>query len=129
MDEVVKWMWFADIVGGINVILAILGVIAFGLFCCTIALFNGLDNQQRYRSDDEEKIRLGRAKSKVKRYGIFFFSIFTVLGITVAIMPSQTTMYAVAATKAGDQIINTDLGKKTIQLLNSKIDDMLKSDK
>jgi hypothetical protein len=98
------WMlYLADVVSGLQVVLAILGgcalcSAAFGVLFATI-------EEEAGRPEIKPALLAGAA-----------------LVIAAALLPSKTTLYAIAAVNVGETAIHTPTGDKALRALNAWLD-------
>jgi hypothetical protein len=102
-----SWMiYLADVVGSIGVLFAIsatllAGAIAFSMLWAAI---------------EEEDIRMCRPYVK------WLAPAMVSLALIAALLPSRTTVYAIAASETGENILNSDTGNKAVSALNAWLD-------
>lgn len=119
MNTVIFLLWFADFVSGVNKFfgfMAFVFILCGGIATCTNAIFS------KIAEDDDSVIPVVEVSKRfTKLLWIGFVFAFIAL-----VTPSRLVVHTAAAVKGGETIAKTDLAKKTLKLLELKIDKELK---
>lgn len=123
MDTLIWVVYMADIVENLpKFLLSLAGFLGFVFFVLTIALIFTII--ARITGLCSEKVTQGLkeySKTIIRVYvllGIFY----TLLGGAAALVPKKETVYIMAGIKAADLALDTPIAKKTMVLVESKLD-------
>ncbi len=70
-------------------------------------------------------------KATWKMWGRIMYSLVTVFFVTAllnAFVPSRETVYAIAASEMGEEVLNSETGGKAVSALNAWLDDQIDGD-
>ena len=105
MATVIWLLYLADVAQGLSVVLGAGGVVAL-VICGSYYLIS----RDEYLGVDEPK-------------SVRPIVIPALVAVSIAaILPSKTTIYAVAAVTAGDKALQTETGSKAVRALNAWLD-------
>jgi hypothetical protein len=120
-----SWLIYAaDVLGGIH------GVLAAVMVACVIAtiasfILAGVKLDESPMSYGEErkadKAELAKVARKRARMGFKFAGAAAVLGVAMAALPGSRTLYLVAASEAGEAVVNTPEAKEILTMLHERI--------
>jgi hypothetical protein len=111
MDNVLLLLWAADVVGGLNT------AAVFSLGASTILFIMSL------LTYDDLKMEVGdEDASRLTKYCLTTMIASIVL---LVVMPSKQTIYVAAAGVGAKEVVNTAIGKKSLALLEKKLDEAL----
>lgn len=117
MNSVSWFIYIAQVSNSLGILFTVLGTI--GLFCCT-AYFAVPRINAFFESDDDFQ---GLPLQK----GLLTLAI---ISLTVGnLMPEKNTMYAIAASQVGEQIVKTELASDATKALHSWIKKQIEPDK
>jgi hypothetical protein len=83
---------------------------------CVVANFMSLDAMNRYGTDNVQCMKDAKKGRMFSFVCLFFILIF---GTISAFMPSQDTVYAIAASELGGRVLNSQTGNLADQALNA----------
>lgn len=114
MNEVAKWLWYTDIVNGLNgMVFFLIMASLLGTIYCIRGLSGALDScSNEYRK--EFKILL-----------VIFTILILLFSIIKSFLPSQRTMLFITSGKATQQVMATQEGQKAIEVLNKALNKYL----
>lgn len=111
MTDLVWLLYASDLAGNLSVLLG-----GAGILCLAVAAFNlmMLDEQHNEAGRQECWRRIKRA---VPAAALCF--------LVISLIPSKTTIYVYAGAVAAERTVASEIGQKTIRLLEQRIDEML----
>lgn len=120
-----SWLlWLADLLGNLKLFFFGLSVATLIFLLCRWITFNILDDT--YKSELRYSCFRENAKKpvfpQIKNYVVF--SILTML--ICAVLPAQSTVYAIAASQVGEQVLKTPLAGKAEHALESWLNKQIK---
>lgn len=122
MNELSWLIYAADVAGSVKTV-AVVGSIAIGMGCA-LSTFGGLMICSSSWSDEDEK-KTGRSLLNAwKKWVIAFSSLVAIASLT----PSQSTIYAIAASEMGERVITSETGGKAVKALNAWLDKQVAGD-
>ncbi len=108
MNDLSQMLYAADVASSLIVALAVGGLVFSGL---ALAFF--LASCDTY--DDDAKQRWG---SKARKFCLAAVALITLW----VVVPSKETMYAIAASEMGEQVLNSKIGGKAQEALSAWLD-------
>lgn len=127
-----SWMIYAaDVVGGI-------GNLAVGVVVASLAAqgafvgvyFANGDGNYIYSTQDRDRTLASRAQARttatkwLKRIPVIFGATLVI----AAVIPSSSTVYAIAASEMGESALHSDTGSKAVKALNAWLDRQISDD-
>ena len=120
-----SWLiYLANVVGSFNVIVfvcLVLGIIAYfivGMFF----LFSDSPTIWSWDNKDDKLAKYQQQLTYSKTFLLRSPKYFVALALLAIIVPSQTTIYAIAASEVGETVLNSETGGKAVQALNAWLD-------
>lgn len=114
--ELALFVWFASIVGNISFVLGGVVIILLLLVISDIIVTGShnsvYDNKKKYPFQ--------------KRWGKWCTAIALVLAVVVGMIPTEKTMYFMAAGYASQKVVQSEAATKVVKILNGKLDEYLK---
>lgn len=111
-----SWMIYAaDVAGGLDSTIATAAGITFAAgLCCTAAA-----GWYNICADDADRA----IRNALIRVATFrFMPACAALAIMASVIPSQSTIYAIAASEMGEDVLNSETGSKAMQALDAWLD-------
>lgn len=114
MTSVLLLLYLADLAVGVSVICLLAGIVMLVVWCV------------RWLVNFDKEYGDGAVMRSMpnKRFLWFVIMLFSI----TAIMPSKTTLYAVAAVQAGDALADSERGAKVLNALDRWLDQQVKSE-
>lgn len=114
-----SWLiYLAGVTGNLGAMLAICG--GLGIIGCTISIFvHGA--KAEWRDDDYEKEKRV-AFQQAQRNSIKWLIAPILCLLLSCLLPSSGTVYAIAASEMGEEVLNSETGGKAVQALNAWLD-------
>ena len=114
--ELALLVWFASIVGNISfvlgwVVLALLGIVISDIIV-TGSHNSVYDNKKKYPFQ--------------KTWGKWCTTVALVLAVVVGMIPTEKTVYFMAAGYAGQKVVQSEAADKVVKIINGKLDEYLK---
>jgi len=125
MNTLSQLIYFAGVsenLGGLLGFLAFITVFASGVLI--IVSFH-VKEDIRW-ADNEDKIRILSESKRYMSLGVASIVLFFVLCISAALMPSKETVYAIAASEMGEELLNTPTAQKASKALDVWLDKQIK---
>lgn len=122
--ETMLFIWLASAISPIKFVIT--GVCAVvGAYCVGKVLFAMFNSDysytKRYEPEQYEKaMEVWKFKGLKKPAFVII-----ILGLTVSIIPSEKTMYMMAAGFAGQKVVQSETADKVVKILNGKLDEYL----
>ena len=120
-----SWLiYLASVVGSINVVVSVCLVLGLIAYAIVGAFFLLSDSPTIWSWDNKEdklakyQQRLGYAKTFLLRAPKYMVA----LALFAVVIPSQTTIYAIAASEAGETALKSETGSKAVKALNAWLD-------
>lgn len=88
------------------------------LLTAAFVIYGAFERDSAYRGDERHTNGIA-TQAKAFRTGIPFVGLWLLLMVVV---PSQDTVYAIAASETGEEILNSDTGGKAVKALNAWLD-------
>lgn len=114
MNSLSWFMYWAGVVGSFNMFIGIIFIFACFVFPIAAVLI-GINDDYR---DDIQTARLW------EKYRQALFASLIIFALSNFI-PSQKTLYMIAASEMGEEVLKTDEANKLRIILNDKLDEML----
>lgn len=112
-----SWMiYLADLCGNLRLALAVM------CFALTVTIVISLVNISDYHEESKERAAHAR---RIR----MSFCVLPAVAIIAATIPSKETVYAVAASEMGEQILQTDTAGKARQALNAWLDKQIEGNR
>lgn len=109
MTEVLFWFYLAGVANSLNAVATIMVIASSMTFLFTSIVVQGIE---------QIKPKLPVVKHSLIVFCVsLFFLLFT---------PSSTLLYVVSGLKAGEEVAKTEIAQKAYNLLNHKLDKLLK---
>lgn len=114
--ELALFVWFASIVGNISFVL---GGVALALLMIIVSdiIVTGAHNGVY---EDKKKYPFQ------KTWGKWCTAIALILSVVVGMIPTEKTMYFMAAGYASQKVVQSEAASKVVKILNGKLDEYLK---
>jgi amino acid permease len=109
-----SWLiYLAGVVSSIGVIAAFVAFVAF------VTFFVGIIFYFQHPDDDEyDKPKRASGVSMMKRSAIAF----TVCSLLMVVLPGRDTIYAIAASEMGEELLDSETGSKAVRALDAWLD-------
>lgn len=122
--ETMLFIWIASVISQIQFVVG--GICAVIAAYCVGKIVHAMFNSdysytKRYEPEQYEKA-MEVWKFKWLKKPAF---VIILLGLTVSIIPSEKTMYMMAAGFAGQKVVQSETADKVVKILNSKLDEYL----
>lgn len=115
-----SWLiYLAELTGSLQ------GAAIFGLVC-SVLWFAGLQIGGAFAADFPSDPETAASRRTLSLKAIPFGAVFLLLS---CIIPSKTTVYAIAASEMGESALNTETGGKAVKALNAWLDHQIANDK
>lgn len=112
MNQLSWLLYFADVAGSLNFILSVITIVSFIVVAiCLVAV----PMSEGHVLDDDNRPKWLHI---IRMFAIFWFLSF----IVGAIIPSKETVYAIAASEVGEQVITSPTGQKVAKALEAWLD-------
>lgn len=115
MNSLSWLLYFADLANGLGVICSLLGLAA--LIAAVVAAVQIL-----WKDDFYDDVKEAAFKLVAKRYAFRFLGVALVLFLVSAIIPARSTVYAIAASEYGEQLLKSPIGGKAEKALEAWLD-------
>ena len=122
MNDLSWLLYGAEVLANLGAFFAIVGV--FGLITSCIGLFCALvvqNDTRRYGEEDLDYKKATALRALLTRYIVVFFVVTSV----AMLLPSKQTMYMIAVSEMGEEVIQTPEFEKVRKLVNQYLDDSL----
>lgn len=114
----ISWLiYVANVCGNLGSVLFALTVLSLGLTVALI-IYGGCERDHAFRGGDRHTAGMA-IQGKALRFGIP--TAVAILFLSVAV-PSQDTVYAIAASETGERVLKSDTGNKAAAALNAWLD-------
>lgn len=114
----ISWLiYFANVCGNLGGVLFALVFLSLALTIALI-LYGGVERDHAYPGDERHNAAMA-IQGKALRFGIPTAVLILFLSVLV---PSQDTVYAIAASETGERVLKTDTGNKAVAALNAWLD-------
>lgn len=139
MNNISWFLYAVDVLGNIHAIsiLIVIGSIV-GLIIAFFTNLNSLQQQQRYekKSKDNNNDRdyqewaddHGRTASACQKFISFFKYVLPIVAIFAVFTPTQKTMYLMLGSEVGEEVVNSETGRRVQDAINKKLDEYLGDD-
>lgn len=116
MNNLSWFLYLTEVLNSFGTFLSIVGVFSLIAFGLTV-FFITVENSSYYR---KEKLPYPKK--------IYFFSALASIGLAT-FFPAKETMYAIAASEMGEEVLKSETANKAQQALNAWLDEQIKSAK
>lgn len=123
MNELLWLVYASDIARNVVFLLMFVLIISVAVFCL-IWMVSSDDGPRGYHSDEENKKRRDAQAicyGRMKKLGLCA----CVTAVLLAFMPSPRTLNAVIAARAGQLMLQTNLGQKSVQAIEAVLDKVI----
>lgn len=119
MNQLSQLLYAGNVAGNLGGFFVFFGILTLiYTIVCFIASFICDTEGSRY-SDDEERARNMKFARNARRLALPGFVFTFLLWTAAAFMPSQDTVYAIAASEMGESALKSETGSLATQALNS----------
>lgn len=131
MNQLSQLLYLANVVGNLGGLFIFFGILlAVGAATCVIAFFGIADSSEwTYIRDPVEQTKVKESRVKSARS---FFNKAIVMGILAlvlwtlaAFVPSKETVYAIAASEMGEELMKTPTATKAVKALDAWLDEQI----
>ncbi len=112
----------AGSIGGIAVFVMIAAILCF--LASGFVYLNADDYDDDYRGRDDAKRRTWASRMMKQCVGAFVLA-----SVIIIVVPGRDTVYAIAASEMGEELLNSDTGSKAVQALDLWLDRQIAGDK
>ena len=125
MNTLSQLIYFAGVSENLG---GLLGFLAFiTIFLSTGLIVMSFDVKEDIRwAEGEDKIRILSESKRYMSLGVASIVLFFVLCISAALMPSKETVYAIAASEMGEELLKTPTAQKASRALDAWLDKQIK---
>lgn len=120
MNSLSWLLYFGDVVGSVNAVISILVLLTIlsgiGLLMFAIIETPWCEEQKK----EHFKTVKGWASTWLKVVGVVYF-----VGV---LFPSKQTVYMIAASELGEEVITSETGKKLVKKLNQELDKLIEEE-
>ena len=114
--------WLIYLAGVVNSV----GILAFIVGCGACgAFFAGLGVSTGEYYDDDEGARKRRFGYKMVKYSV---AAFLACSLLLIVLPGRETIYAIAASEMGEELLNSETGSKAVKALDAWLDRQIADD-
>ena len=113
MNQLSWLIYLASVVSSISFLSAIVA-----LFACISFIAGGMTILHNPDDDAYDNPKRARGASMV-RWGC---TVFGVCALLMIVMPGRDTVYAIAASEMGEELLNSETGSKAVQALDAWLD-------
>lgn len=129
MNQLSWLLYIGDVLGNIGPTFVILSFLsAIGVIFYVVAYCTTGDNLSNYEWDKDKTARLTKDRRVAKGYATLCLSLMFVFALIATFCPSKDTVYAIAASQVGEQILKTPLANKAEKALEGWLDKQIKVD-
>lgn len=125
MNDLSWLIYAADVVGGISSVFAVFGILcAISALGCVMFLLIEGDGPNIYSWEDAEAKRANYAarQSFAKKGAVRFPAALLVIMIAATFTPSSNTIYAIAASEMGEEVLQSATANKAMKALDAWLD-------
>jgi hypothetical protein len=127
VTELLLLVYAADVAGAINdVAKFLIAVGCAGIVVCGIVLLANADDN--FYKGEARAIR-AQYYAGATRFGAVLVVAELILCAVLIVTPAPATLYTIAALRAGEQAIDTDLGRKAVEAINAGLDRVIRQAK
>ena len=112
----------AGSIGGIAVFVMIASILCF--LAGAFVYLNADDYDDDYRGRDDAKRRTWAARMMKQCVGAFVLA-----SVIIIVVPGRSTVYAIAASEMGEELLNSETGSKAVKALDAWLDRQIADNK
>jgi hypothetical protein len=117
MNNLSWLLYFGDIVNNIQGLCgAVIAIGGIASICLTAAFFSTLAGYQK----EEHQV--------IAKWLRRILTIISLAGLIVVFVPSKQTIYLIAASETGEQVLNSPTGQKAVAAINRYLDEVGRED-
>lgn len=124
MNQLSWLIYGAEVLGNIGALFCILGFAALGATAGGV-LIGAIERDNTYSDSDRWQAALDFQKSCLKIGPLFAVIMFSVS----CFIPSKETVYAIAASEIGENVLKSDTGSKAVKALDAWLDKQISETK
>ena len=122
MNDLSWALYLADILGTLGWFFAFLAIVGGAAVVASVFMKFYTFSYEFEREDNNQQTRF---KKFIKILAFSGIPALFVFGVLASIMPEKDTMYLIVASEAGEYVINSETGQKTVAVVNAFLDQQL----
>jgi len=133
MNNLSWLLYLADVTGSVSTVLSIAATVS-GAACIVLFIWSAVlagSSPTIWSWDDKEtKIAAHKAATaNCKKYGFVTLRVAIPAALVASLIPSQNTVYAIAASQTSEQVLKSQTAQKAVQALNHWLDKQISDSK
>lgn len=120
-----SWLiYLADLTGSISTLLGFIGVVLIAISVVLIIYGASMKDHMHQENTEWKRGHEIQVKALKKLVPLAFFSFFL-----STVLPSSNTVYAIAASETGEEVLDSETGGLAVEALNSWLHEQIDPDK
>lgn len=125
-----SWIIYgADVVGDIGNMIAFFGITISILFVFLVCAISFTSAWSMFADYENERELYKKSSLILKKYVFSSLKALIVIAVIAAIIPSAKTLYLIAASEIGEEVLISEEGQKLRQVINERLDEIIQEEK